>query len=145
MSPLKAEYLHITVAVGGPFESRVHTYDLLRSILYKWIIRFSSKMRTIYARNTIERAPKRGEAEESASLASFISTLLNPNTNLCSRYNSITLYVQFLLCDHFIRNNGTTNQLFVSNVFPLQQYATTFLQQNLPYYFPSISKTEKNR
>jgi len=33
-APLKVEYLHSTVSVGGPFESRVLTYDLLCSTLY---------------------------------------------------------------------------------------------------------------
>jgi len=32
---LKAKYLHITLIVGGPFGSRVLTYDLLCSILYE--------------------------------------------------------------------------------------------------------------
>jgi len=49
---LKAKYLHNTVAVGGPFEGRVHNYDVYRKISYEWIIRFSTKMRKIYPRNT---------------------------------------------------------------------------------------------
>jgi len=32
-SPLKEKYLHITVPVGGPFASRILTYDLLCSTL----------------------------------------------------------------------------------------------------------------
>ena len=50
--PLKAKYLHIIISVEGPFESKVHAYDLLCNTLYKWIIRFSPKIRKIYARNT---------------------------------------------------------------------------------------------
>jgi len=41
--PLKAKYLHIAVSVGGPFESRVLTYDLFCSALYEWIIKFLQK------------------------------------------------------------------------------------------------------
>jgi len=55
-APLNAEYLKITTVVG-PFESRVlthyscycgplwkqRTYDVLRNILYEWIIRVSPK------------------------------------------------------------------------------------------------------
>jgi len=60
-APLKAKYLHITVSVGGPFESRVPTYDLLCSTLYEWIIGFSPKIRKIYTRNTSKGGPqKRG-------------------------------------------------------------------------------------
>ena len=59
-APFKAKYLHSTVSAGGPFESRVLTYDLLCSTLYVWIISFSSKLRKIYARNTSRGAPKRG-------------------------------------------------------------------------------------
>jgi len=61
-APFKAKYLHSTVSVGGPFESRVRvlTYDLLCSTLYVWIRSFSSKLRKIYARNTSKGAPKKG-------------------------------------------------------------------------------------
>jgi len=34
-APLNAKYLHITVSVGGAFESGVLTYDLLCSTLYE--------------------------------------------------------------------------------------------------------------
>jgi len=66
---LKAEYLHITVVAGGPFESRVAylhiaaavgapfegrvlNYDVVRKIIYGQIMSFSPKMRNIYAGNT---------------------------------------------------------------------------------------------
>ena len=73
---LKVEYLHITVFVGGPFESRVVTFDLLCSTLYEWIIRFSSKLWKIYACNTLKGAPKKGGPEASASLPSPWNTPL---------------------------------------------------------------------
>jgi len=63
----KAKNLNIAVSVGGDLESRVLTYDLLWD---KWIIRFSPKVRKIYARNTIRGAPKKGGPEASDSLAS---------------------------------------------------------------------------
>jgi len=78
---LKTDYFQIAVAVWGPFESKVPAYnnfcwgafecriiafDLLCRTLYEWMIRFSSKTRKIYARNT-SWGPKRG-AETSASL-----------------------------------------------------------------------------
>ena len=60
-APFKAKYLRSTVSVVGPFESRVLTYDQLCSTLYVWIISFSSKLRTIYTRNTSRGGPqKRG-------------------------------------------------------------------------------------
>jgi len=59
-APLKAKYLHITVSVGEPFESRILTYDLLCSILYEWIIRFSRKIGKIYAHNTSRGGAKTG-------------------------------------------------------------------------------------
>ena len=45
----------------GPFESRVLTYDLLRSVLCHWIIRFSPKMKKI-ARETPRREPLKSGA-----------------------------------------------------------------------------------
>jgi len=66
---LKAEYLQISVAVGGSFESKVLTYDLLCSTLYEWIMRFSPKIRKIYARNTSRGVPQwcaEGEGERGA-------------------------------------------------------------------------------
>jgi len=78
-------YLHITIAIGGPFESRAFThysyyrgpfeskfltYDMLRNILHEWIIiRFSPKLRKIYALNT-SGGSEMGGPEASASLAS---------------------------------------------------------------------------
>ena len=59
--PLKAKYLHITVFVGGAFESRVLTYDLLCSTFYEWIISFSPNLRNIYVRNPSRGPPKKGD------------------------------------------------------------------------------------
>jgi len=79
--PCKAEYLHITVVVGGAFESRVAclyiaialgdpfegtvlNYDAVWKILYEWIIIYSQKLRSIwniYARNTLKGGLKGGE------------------------------------------------------------------------------------
>jgi len=69
---MQAEYLHITAAVGGPFESRVLTYDLLQSIVYEWLLSFSPKMRKIYARSTSSGGLERGD-EASASPLPFKS------------------------------------------------------------------------
>jgi len=66
---LKAEYLQIAVAVGGTFECRVLTYNLLRTILYEWTTSFFTKMRKVYARKTSRGALKWGP-EASASLTS---------------------------------------------------------------------------
>jgi len=56
--PLKANYLHITISVGGRFESRVLAYDLLCSTVYDWIMSFSPNIRKIHARNTSRRGPQ---------------------------------------------------------------------------------------
>ena len=72
VAPMQAEYLHITAAVGGPFESRVLTYDLLQSIVYEWLLSFSPKMRKIYARSTSSGGLERGD-EASASPLPFKS------------------------------------------------------------------------
>jgi len=83
--PCKAEYLHITVVVvGDPFKSRVAYLHLavalagpfegrvlncvVRKILYERKINFSPKMRNIYTRNTL-REPLHGGPEASAPLA----------------------------------------------------------------------------
>jgi len=69
-APLKGKYLHISVSLGGPFESRVLTYDLLCSTLYELIIGFSRKIKKIYACNTSRKGPQKEGPEASASLAS---------------------------------------------------------------------------
>jgi len=59
-APLKAKYLHSTVSVEAPFESRALAYDLLCSTLCEWIIRLSPKIRKIHVRNTSRGPPTRG-------------------------------------------------------------------------------------
>ena len=67
---LKADYLQIAVAVGGHFESRVLTFDLLCSTLYEWIRSFIfTKNRGKFTRVTQEGGAERGVGA-SASLAS---------------------------------------------------------------------------
>jgi len=88
----KADYVHITTAVGGPiwsrvaylrntvvaggpfesrvpahcsccwgpFESRVLTYDMLRSILYEWVIGFSPKWGKFTLETLREEARNKG-------------------------------------------------------------------------------------
>jgi len=46
-------YLHITVAIGGPFEGRERNYDVVLKIFYERIISFSPKMKNIYTWNTL--------------------------------------------------------------------------------------------
>jgi len=52
--------MNIIIAVGGFFESMILTYDLLWSRIYEWIIVFSFKLKKLYKRNTLRRAPKKG-------------------------------------------------------------------------------------
>jgi len=54
----RAAYLHIVVALEGPFEGRVLNYNVVRKILYERIVNFSPKMGNIYARNTLRGALK---------------------------------------------------------------------------------------
>jgi len=49
---LIAEHLRITVAVRGPSESNVLTYDLVQNILYEWIVSSSPKLRKLYMQST---------------------------------------------------------------------------------------------
>ena len=68
--PCKAEYLHITFVIGGPFESRVlnYEYDAVRKILYERIINFHQKW-GIFTRGKHWGWPLKSGPEASASLA----------------------------------------------------------------------------
>jgi len=62
--PLKAEYLRYTLQLTwGPFESRVLTFDLRRSILYERIIRFSPKNENLRAKH-VEGGPEEQGARQ---------------------------------------------------------------------------------
>jgi len=65
----RVAYLHVAVALGGPFESGVLNYDVVRKMLYERITTFLLKMRNIYARNALRGTPDRGGGDASASLA----------------------------------------------------------------------------
>jgi len=54
---LKAEYLHIAVAVGGPFESRVLIYDLLWNIFWADSMFFTKNEKTSHAKH-LKEIPK---------------------------------------------------------------------------------------
>ena len=57
----EADYLHITVVVGGPFEGRVLNYDVVRKILYERITICYQNEGYIRAKY-LEGNPKRGGA-----------------------------------------------------------------------------------
>jgi len=46
----------------GPFESKILTYNMLRSSLYVWITRFSPKIRKIYAQKTSRGGPEKAKS-----------------------------------------------------------------------------------
>jgi len=52
----RAAYLHIAVDLRGPFEGRVVNYEAVPRILYELIINSSPKMRKIYGRNILRGA-----------------------------------------------------------------------------------------
>ena len=111
-APFKAKNLHSTVSVGGRFEGRVLTYDLLCSTLYVWIISFSSKLRKIYARNT-SRGPK-GGAWGKCLARLPLNTPLSMTTigggcrslNLCW-FNNIYAMASMLLCIFNLKRSYT--------------------------------------
>jgi len=52
--------VHITVAVGSPFEDKVLNYEVVQKILCELITSFSPKIRNIYSRNTFWRGLQTG-------------------------------------------------------------------------------------
>ena len=57
---LKVEHLHITIAVGGPFEIRLLTLVICFGLCCMSGYVFHQKMRKIYTRKTSRDVPKRG-------------------------------------------------------------------------------------
>ena len=59
VDPLKAAHIHKSCCWGS-LESKVLMCDMFRNILYQWTIRFSPKMRNIYARNPAKGVFRKG-------------------------------------------------------------------------------------
>jgi len=83
----KAEYLHITYVVGGPFEGRVLNYDVVWKILYERIINFSLKTRNIYARYTLRGPLKTGDPRQLPRLRFLLNTPLYITPTMLSYEN----------------------------------------------------------
>ena len=66
-SLLKAENLHIVLAAVGPFEGRVHNYDVHQKILNERLVSFSPNIKKIYARNNSRGVPNKGRPRQTPS------------------------------------------------------------------------------
>ena len=100
VGPFKSSvaYLHIAVALGGSFASGVLNYDVVRKILYEQIIIFSPKMRNICVRNTLRGSPETGDSRRVLRCLPLNTPLYITFTMILCENMKPTEHVLLLIC-----------------------------------------------